>query len=97
MTRRGFPSRKQRCCSFFITTDTFRRRSVPNRKIDDANQLVNITFIVQRGKQARIGNVVLNGARRAEQTWLAAQTALAPRPVYGRTAKARETIHFGTD
>ncbi|MFZ0321557.1 MAG: POTRA domain-containing protein [Candidatus Sulfotelmatobacter sp.] len=39
-------------------------------KIDDANQLVNIAFIVHAGKQARIGNVFLDGAVGAEQAWL---------------------------
>ena len=39
-------------------------------QIDDANQLVNITFIVQTGKQARIGNVEVNGPTGPEQTWL---------------------------
>jgi outer membrane protein insertion porin family len=39
-------------------------------QIDDANQLVNITFIVQTGKQARIGSVEVNGPAGREQTWL---------------------------
>lgn len=39
-------------------------------QIDDANQLVNITFIVQTGKQARIGSVEVNGPAGPEQTWL---------------------------
>src|ERR1700735_1174136 len=39
-------------------------------QIDDANQLVNITFTVQPGKQARIGSVELNGLAGPEQTSL---------------------------
>jgi outer membrane protein insertion porin family len=39
-------------------------------QIDDAHQLVNITFTVQAGKQARIGRVELNGLARPEQTSL---------------------------
>lgn len=39
-------------------------------QIDDANQLVNITFTVQAGKQARIGSVELNGLAAPEQTSL---------------------------
>src|ERR1700734_4207404 len=39
-------------------------------QIDDANQLVNITFIVQTGKQARIGRLEVSGPAGPEQTWL---------------------------
>jgi outer membrane protein insertion porin family len=38
--------------------------------IDDANQLVNVTFSVQSGKQARIGKVDLHGPADSEQTFL---------------------------
>jgi outer membrane protein insertion porin family len=39
-------------------------------QIDDANQLVNVTFSVQSGKQARIGNVEVRGTAGSEQAWL---------------------------
>jgi outer membrane protein insertion porin family len=39
-------------------------------QIDDANQLVNVRFIVQSGKQARIGGIEFRGTTSAEQTWL---------------------------
>jgi len=39
-------------------------------QIDDANQLVNIEFSVDTGKQARIGSIELHGATGAEQGWL---------------------------
>jgi outer membrane protein insertion porin family len=43
--------------------------------IDDAHQLVNITFSVRMGKQGRIGNVELRGASAIEQTWLLHKTS----------------------
>ena len=39
-------------------------------QIDDANRLVNVTFSVQSGKQARIGTITLNGPSGSEQTSL---------------------------
>jgi outer membrane protein insertion porin family len=39
-------------------------------QIDDTNQLVNITFDVQTGKQARISTVEINRPVGSEQTWL---------------------------
>jgi outer membrane protein insertion porin family len=39
-------------------------------QIDDANQLVNVDFSVQIGKQARIGSVELHGLTGAEPVWL---------------------------
>ena len=39
-------------------------------QIDDANQLVNITFSVTMGKQARIGSISVQGPANSEQTWL---------------------------
>jgi outer membrane protein insertion porin family len=39
-------------------------------QIDDANQLVNVEFVAQSGKQARIGSIELNGTTSAEQLWL---------------------------
>ena len=39
-------------------------------QIDDTNQLVNITFTVEAGKRARIGNIEVNGPPGPEQRWL---------------------------
>ncbi|MGB9362519.1 MAG: POTRA domain-containing protein, partial [Candidatus Sulfotelmatobacter sp.] len=43
-------------------------------EIDDANELVNITFSVASGKQARIGSVEIHGPANSEQTWLLRKT-----------------------
>ena len=43
-------------------------------QIDDANQLVNVTFEVQLGKQARIGSIELRGATDSEEAWLLRKT-----------------------
>ncbi len=43
-------------------------------KIDDANQLVNVTFYVVPGRQARIGSVEVRGAAGSEQSWLLRKT-----------------------
>jgi len=43
-------------------------------QIDDANQLVSLTFTVISGKQARIGNVEIRGAAGSEPTWLLQKT-----------------------
>src|SRR5580704_5267645 len=48
----------------------FRAQVHAEPQIDDANQLVNITFTVHPGKQARIGSVELNGLPGPEQTSL---------------------------
>ena len=48
----------------------FRAQVHAEPQIDDANQLVNITFTVHPGKQARIGSVELNGLAGPEQTSL---------------------------
>jgi outer membrane protein insertion porin family len=39
-------------------------------QIDDANQLVNVTFSAITGKQARIGSVEIHGPAGSEQAWL---------------------------
>ncbi len=43
-------------------------------QIDDANELVNVTFTVDMGKQARIGSVELRGVSGAEQSSLKRKT-----------------------
>jgi outer membrane protein insertion porin family len=43
-------------------------------QIDDANRLVNVTFLANSGTQARIGSVELRGPSGSEQTWLLNQT-----------------------
>jgi outer membrane protein assembly factor BamA len=43
-------------------------------QIDDANQLVNVTFEVQLGKQARIGSIELRGATDSEEAWVMRKT-----------------------
>ncbi len=48
----------------------FRAQVHTQSHIDDSNQLVNITFTVQMGRQARIGTVELKGPADYEQTWL---------------------------
>ena len=70
MTRHASPSRKQPCRSFFNTSGYFQAQVHSEAQIDDANQLVNITFVVQTGKQARIGSVEVNGPAGPEQIWL---------------------------
>jgi outer membrane protein insertion porin family len=43
-------------------------------QIDDANQLVSLTFTVISGKQARIGNIEIRGAAGSEPAWLLQKT-----------------------
>ncbi|MGA9393290.1 MAG: POTRA domain-containing protein [Candidatus Sulfotelmatobacter sp.] len=52
----------------------FEAKAHAELQIDDANQLVNITFSVQPGKQARIGSVEVHGTSAAEQAWLLRKT-----------------------
>ncbi len=59
----------------FLQRDGFFQAQVhAEPRIDDANQLVNITFSVVSGKQARIGSVELRGPPGSEQTWLLDKT-----------------------
>ena len=39
-------------------------------EIDDANRLVNVSFTVQPGKQARIGTIQIHGTTKSEEAWL---------------------------
>jgi Surface antigen variable number repeat len=55
---------------FFKHNGYFQAKVDVETKIDDANQLVNITFSVEMGKRARIGNVTVQGPADTEQTWL---------------------------
>ncbi|MFZ0200959.1 MAG: POTRA domain-containing protein [Candidatus Sulfotelmatobacter sp.] len=52
----------------------FQARVHAESEIDDANELVNITFSVASGKQARIGSVEIHGPANSEQTWLLRKT-----------------------
>jgi len=57
--------------SLFLQQNGYFQAQVQSRsQIDDANQLVNVAFSVQLGKQARIGTVALRGPTASEQTWL---------------------------
>jgi outer membrane protein insertion porin family len=55
---------------FFRRNGYFQAQVHSESKIDDANQLVSVNFMVEAGKQARIGGVAIEGAEAAEQTLL---------------------------
>jgi outer membrane protein assembly factor BamA len=52
----------------------FQAQMHANPQIDDATHLVNVTFSVQAGNQARIGSVELHGPASSEQAWLLRKT-----------------------
>jgi outer membrane protein insertion porin family len=55
---------------FLQSNGFFQAQVKAEPQIDDANQLVNVRFSVQLGKQARIGKVELHGATSEEEVWL---------------------------
>jgi outer membrane protein assembly factor BamA len=65
----------------------FQAKAHADLQIDDANQLVNITFSVQPGKQARIGIVEVHGTSPAVYWW----SAQAWQTLY---AGANQSGHF---
>jgi outer membrane protein insertion porin family len=64
------PVSEEALLQFLQHNGYFLARVHTSTQIDDANQLVNIIFDVQTGKQARIATVEINGPVGSEQTWL---------------------------
>jgi outer membrane protein assembly factor BamA len=64
------PLAKTALLSFLRHNGYFQAQVDVAMQIDDANQLVNITFTVVMGKQARIGNITLQGSANSQQEWL---------------------------
>ena len=59
---------------FFQHNGFFQAQVRTESQIDDANQLVNLTFTVQAGKRARIGKIELQGPPEATHSWLLQRT-----------------------
>jgi outer membrane protein insertion porin family len=60
--------------NFLQRNGFFQAKAHADLQIDDANRLVNVTFFVQAGEQARIGSVELHGPAGSEQAWLLRKT-----------------------
>ncbi len=68
------PLAKEALLHFLEHNGYFLARVDVASQIDDANQLVNVTFSVSLGKQARIGTVTVQGPATSEQAWLLRKT-----------------------
>jgi len=64
------PVAQKALLDFFHYNGYFQAQVECKIQIDDANQLVNISFPAQMGKQARIGSVQLRGTDDSEQAWV---------------------------
>jgi outer membrane protein assembly factor BamA len=64
------PVAEQAMVQFLQHQGYFQAQVHSQSTIDDANQLVHVTFVVQAGKRARIGTVELNGPASPEQATL---------------------------
>ncbi|MGA3347507.1 MAG: POTRA domain-containing protein [Candidatus Sulfotelmatobacter sp.] len=64
------PVAQKALLDFFHHNGYFQAQVECKIQIDDANQLVNISFFAQMGKQARIGNVQVRGTDDREQAWV---------------------------
>ncbi len=60
--------------NFLQRNGFFQAKAHADLQIDDANRLVNVTFSVQAGEQARIGSVELHGPAGSEPSWLLRKT-----------------------
>jgi outer membrane protein assembly factor BamA len=68
--RARIPSSESALAQFLKNNGYFQAEIHAQPQIDDTNQLVNISFVVQLGKHARIGSIQLKGTTSAEDAWL---------------------------
>lgn len=64
------PIAKTALLNFLKHNGYFQAQVDPELQIDDSKQLVSVNFVVTMGKQARIGDISVEGADSIEQTWL---------------------------